>query len=50
MSIRIGHAPRGSRIITTEFAQRQGGFVMLKFTHNAWPFVESSTPPGFQTN
>ena len=31
MSIRIGHSPRRSRVITTDFARRQGGFVLLKF-------------------
>jgi hypothetical protein len=29
---------------------QDNGFFMLRFTHNAWPFVESSTPPGMQTN
>src|SRR5262249_2421857 len=24
------------------------GFLMLKFTHNAWPFAETRTPPGMQ--
>jgi hypothetical protein len=26
------------------------GLLSLKFTHNAWPFAESSTPPGMQNN
>jgi hypothetical protein len=26
------------------------GVLSLKFTHNAWPFAESTTPPGMQNN
>src|SRR5262249_8824839 len=24
------------------------GFLLMKFTHNAWPFAETRTPPGMQ--
>ncbi len=27
---------------------QDNGLLSLKFTHNAWPFVESTTPPGMQ--
>jgi hypothetical protein len=27
---------------------QDNGFVSLKFTHNAWPFAEATTPPGMQ--
>jgi hypothetical protein len=27
---------------------QDNGLLSLKFTHNAWPFAESSTPPGMQ--
>jgi hypothetical protein len=27
---------------------QDNGFLMLEFTHNAWPFAESTTPPGLQ--
>jgi hypothetical protein len=27
---------------------QDNGLVSLKFTHNAWPFAESTTPPGLQ--
>src|SRR5262249_3586796 len=27
---------------------QDNGFLSLKFTHNAWPFAESTTPPGQQ--
>ena len=26
------------------------GMLSLQFTHNAWPFAESTTPPGMQNN
>jgi hypothetical protein len=29
---------------------QDNGLLSLKFTHNAWPFAESRTPPGEQTN
>ena len=29
---------------------QDNGLVSLKFTHNAWPFAESTTPPGKQNN
>jgi len=27
---------------------QDNGLLSLKFTHNAWPFADSSTPPGMQ--
>src|SRR5438445_464055 len=27
---------------------QDNGLLSLKFTHNAWPFAESRTPPGMQ--
>jgi len=27
---------------------QDNGFLMMKFTHNAWPFAETRTPPGMQ--
>jgi len=29
---------------------QDNGLLSLKFTHNAWPFAETTTPPGMQTN
>jgi hypothetical protein len=29
---------------------QDNGLLSLKFTHNAWPFADSSTPPGMQNN
>ncbi len=29
---------------------QDNGILSLKFTHNAWPFAESTTPPGMQNN
>jgi hypothetical protein len=29
---------------------QDNGLLSLKFTHNAWPFAESRTPPGMQNN
>src|SRR6185369_6695228 len=29
---------------------QDNGLVSLKFTHNAWPFAETRTPPGMQNN
>jgi hypothetical protein len=29
---------------------QDNGLLSLKFTHNAWPFAESTTPPGMQNN
>jgi hypothetical protein len=29
---------------------QDNGLLSFKFTHNAWPFAESTTPPGWQTN
>jgi hypothetical protein len=29
---------------------QDAGLLSLKFTHNAWPFAESTTPPGMQNN